>query len=72
MAAPSVRRFGRLFDRTSKLPTERDWERSALLEPELASRDPGLVSDGAGLPFPPNALYVPADPLTRPTPRSPH
>lgn len=42
--------------RAPKLPSERDWERSAVLEPRPAARDPELISDGGGLPFPPAAL----------------
>jgi len=38
------------------MPSERDWERSSVLEPRPAPRRPELVSDGAGLPFPPSAL----------------
>lgn len=63
MSTPSPSRFGRWFDRTSKPPSERAWERSTVLEPQLASRDPGFVSDGAGLPFAPTALYAPAGSL---------
>lgn len=60
MPQPSARRFGRLFSGRSAFPTERDWERSALLEPRPASPEPQLVSDGGGLPFPPAALRAPA------------
>jgi hypothetical protein len=42
--------------RTPKLPRERDWERSAVLEPRPAPRDPELISDGGGLPFAPAAF----------------
>lgn len=49
--------------RDSQLPSERDWERSALLEPLPAPRLPELVGDGAGLPFPPSALDGPPEPL---------
>ena len=59
MPESSERRFGRLFARRSPFPTERDWERSALLEPRAASYEPALVSDGGGLPFPPAALDGP-------------
>jgi hypothetical protein len=68
MSEPSVRRFGRLFGRSSAFPTERDWERSVLLQPQPAAYGPALISDGAGLPFPPSALgpqagqLDPADP----------
>jgi hypothetical protein len=63
MVEPSARRFGRLLARRSALPSERDWERSVPLEPRSASYEPDLVSDGAGLPFPPAALYAPVGPL---------
>jgi hypothetical protein len=45
--------------RKAKLPSERDWERSAIIEPRLAPRYPELVSDGASLAFPPTALLAP-------------
>jgi hypothetical protein len=60
-SAPRRRR--RLPAREAKLPSGRDWERSALLEPQPAPRRPELVSDGAGLPFPPAALDGPPGPL---------
>jgi hypothetical protein len=63
MSEPSVRRFGRLLPRRSAFPTERDWERSVVLEPRPASYQPDLVSDGAGLPFAPAALGAPAGQL---------
>ncbi len=44
-------------------PTERDWKSSVLLEPRLVPHEPELVSDGAGLPFPPSALRAPAGQL---------
>jgi hypothetical protein len=40
----------------AKLPSERDWQRAALLEPIPGPRHPELISDGGGLPFPPSAL----------------
>jgi hypothetical protein len=46
-----------------KLPSERDWERSEMLETRPAQRYPELISDGAGLPFPPGALVGPPPPL---------
>jgi hypothetical protein len=49
--------------RDPKLPSERDWERSVVLEPRLASRYPEMVSEGASLPFPPTALLAPAGEL---------
>jgi hypothetical protein len=63
MSEPSVRRFGRLLSRRSAFPTERDWERSIVLQPQPAAYDPVLISDGAGLPFPPSALEAPAGQL---------
>jgi hypothetical protein len=59
MSEPTPRRFGRLPARKPSLPSERDWERSVVLEPRPASRHPELISDGSGLPFPPASL-VPA------------
>jgi hypothetical protein len=44
-------------------PSERDWERSALLQARPAPRHPQLVGDGAGPPFPPTALDGPGEPL---------
>lgn len=49
-------RVGRLARGAARLPSERDWERSVLLEPLPAPRDPKMISDGGGLPFPPDAL----------------
>lgn len=46
-----------------KLPSERDWERSEVLEPRPAPRYPALIGDGGGLPFPPAALTAPPAPL---------
>jgi hypothetical protein len=54
--------------RAPKLPSERDWERSAVLEPRSAPRDADLISDGAGLPFPPSALAGSPAPLDRTDP----
>lgn len=68
MPEPSARRFGRLFAGGRSLPAERDWERSVLLEPRAAPRDPELISDGAGLPFSPAALDAPADQLDQQDP----
>ncbi len=59
MPEPPARFLGRLFPRRSSVPTERDWERSAVLEPRAAPHDPVLISDGAGLPFSPAALGGP-------------
>jgi hypothetical protein len=63
MQEPARSRLGRLVARAPKLPSERDWERSALLEARAAPRPPELVSDGAGLPFPPAALAGSSEPL---------
>lgn len=60
VSEPSPGRFGRLLRRGRGFPSERDWERSALLEPRLRARDPELIGDGGGLPFPPAALTGPA------------
>jgi hypothetical protein len=49
--------------REPKLPSDRDWERSALLEPRIGPRHPELISDGAGLPFSPLALAGTPPPL---------
>jgi hypothetical protein len=46
-----------------KLPSERDWERSEVLEPRPGPREPELISDGGGLPFSPAALAGPPAPL---------
>jgi hypothetical protein len=43
--------------------TERDWERSVLLEPRPVPRYPELVSDGGGLPFAPASLAGSVEPL---------
>lgn len=54
-----------------KLPSERDWERSAVLEPRPAPRHPELIGDGAAMPFPTAVLMAPTqaldpqDPATR-------
>ncbi|MGO9899535.1 MAG: hypothetical protein ACLP0J_07550 [Solirubrobacteraceae bacterium] len=68
MPDPARRRFARLTARQPSLPSERDWERCALLEPRPAPADPELVSDGGGLPFPPPALSGPAGQLDRTDP----
>jgi hypothetical protein len=54
---------GDLPAREPKLPSERDWERAAVLEPRPAPRHPELIGDGAGLPFAPSALAGPPAPL---------
>jgi protein-tyrosine phosphatase len=56
VSEPAPRRLGRLPTRERKPPSERDWERSAQLEPRSGPREPELVSDGAALAFPPRAL----------------
>jgi hypothetical protein len=56
VSEPAPRRFGRLAARERRLPSERDWERSVLLEPRPAPRQPEQISDGGGLPFCPAAL----------------
>jgi hypothetical protein len=53
----------RLVARARGVPTERRWERSALLEPRYAPRGPELVSDAGGLAFHPSALDGPFKPL---------
>jgi hypothetical protein len=86
VSKPTSPRRGRLGTRATKLPSERDWERAATLDPRPGPRDPELLSDGAGLPFAPAALLLrppgaldPTDPAasallayltTRATPRS--
>jgi hypothetical protein len=45
------------------LRRKHDWERSALLEPRPGPRQPELISDGGGLPFPPAALAGPPEPF---------
>jgi hypothetical protein len=52
-----------LLDRLFGYPTERHWERSALLEPQVAAYEPGLVSDGGGLAFAPSTLDAPGGEL---------
>ena len=63
VSEPAPRCFGRVTARQPKLPSERDWERSLLLEPRPGPRQPALISDGGGLPFPPSALAGSAAPL---------
>jgi hypothetical protein len=59
MPPPDVHRLGRVIARERGLPSERDWERSEVLEPRPASRVPQLISDGGGLPFSPEVLSGP-------------
>jgi hypothetical protein len=49
--------------RQPKLPSERDWERSPVLEPLPAPRHPELIGDGGTLPFPLAALLGAPGPL---------
>ena len=58
----------RLVARARGVPTERHWERSAVLEPRRAPRVPGLISDAGGLAFAPSALE---EPFKRLDPRDP-
>ena len=53
----------RLVARGRGVPTGRDWQRCAVLEPLPASRVPEFVSDGAGLPFSPVVLEGLPEPL---------
>ena len=53
----------RLVARARGVPTDRHWERSAVLEPRYAPRVPDLVSDAGGLAFRPGALDGPFEPL---------
>jgi hypothetical protein len=52
----------------AQFPSERDWERSTILEPRPGPRHPELISDGAGLPFSLAALAGPPGPLDREDP----
>ena len=63
MSESVFRRLGRSRVREPKLPSDRDWERSAVLVPKPAPRRPVIVSDGGGLPFPLAVLDAPAVPL---------
>jgi hypothetical protein len=63
MSESAQRRLPRAGVREPKLPSERDWERSAVLEPRPASRHPELIGDGGGLPFASTALAGPSEPL---------
>jgi hypothetical protein len=60
MSEPAHGRRGR---RERKPPSERDWERSDVLDPQPGPRHATLISDGGGLPFPPAALAGPPAPL---------
>jgi hypothetical protein len=48
-----------VLDRVFGYPTERDWKRSALLEPRVLAGEPELLSDGSGLAFARSALDAP-------------
>ena len=63
MSEPAPHAPGRDPETGAKLPSERDWERSDVLEPCPGPRHPVLISDGGGLPFPPAALAGPPGPL---------
>lgn len=49
--------------RDSKLPSERDWQRAALLQTRASGRHPELVSDGGEVSFALAALASASDPL---------
>jgi hypothetical protein len=68
MSEPVSSRFGHFRTRDPKLPSERAWERSAVLVPHPAPRRPEMVSDGGGLPFALSALAGPPTPLDREDP----
>ena len=55
--------LSRLAARGRGVPSGRDWQRCAVLEPLPAARVPEFVSDGAGLPFSPLLLERPPEPL---------
>ena len=55
--------LSRLVARGRGVPTGRDWQRCAVLEPLPAPRVPEFVSDGAGLPFSPLVLERSPQPL---------
>ncbi len=55
--------LSRLKARARGVPSARDWQRCAVLEPVPAPRIPEFVSDGAGLPFSPLALERPPERL---------
>jgi hypothetical protein len=63
MSRPGDGPLTRLVARARGVPTERHWERSAVLEPRYAPRVPELISDAGGLAFPPSALDAPFEPL---------
>jgi hypothetical protein len=59
MSGPGDGLLTRLVARARGVPTERHWERSAVLEPRYALRVPEVISDADGLAFPPSALDGP-------------
>jgi hypothetical protein len=63
MSRPEEGLRTRLVARARGVPTERHWERSAVLEPRYAPRVPKLISDAGGLAFHPSALEGPFKPL---------
>jgi hypothetical protein len=63
MSGPGDGLLTRLVARARGVPTERHWERSAVLEPRSALLVPELISDTDGLAFPPSALDGPFKPL---------
>jgi hypothetical protein len=63
MSRPGDGLRARLVARARGVPTERHWERSAVLEPRHAPRVPELISDAGGLAFHPGALDEPFTPL---------
>ena len=60
--------LSRLVARGRGVPSARDWQRCAVLEPLPAPRIPEFVSDGACLPFSPLLLERPPEPLDRSDP----
>ena len=55
--------LSRLVARARGVPSGRDWERCAVLEPVPGPLVPEFVSDGTGLPFSPLVLERPPEPL---------
>jgi hypothetical protein len=52
-------RIARRSAHEGKLPSERAWQRSRVIEPRPVPRHPAFVSDGAAPAFPPTALLAP-------------
>jgi hypothetical protein len=63
MSGPGDGLLTRLVARARGVPTERHWERSAVLEPRSALQVPALISDADGPAFPRMALDGPFQPL---------